>query len=116
MRYKYTPSPFEASVPVFIVLAIPTVVHSYPITGIYLAVPSEYRQLAFRVGSLACFCFNPMERCENQITAPTSDQLVPAIIRVATARRLTIPGHRSEEHTYELQSLMRSSYAVICLQ
>src|SRR3546814_4083215 len=95
MRYKYTPSPFEASVPVFIVLAIPTVVHSYPITGIYLAVPSEYRQLAFRVGSLACFCFNPMERCENQITAPTSDQLVPAIIRVATARRLTIPGHCS---------------------
>src|SRR3546814_10523127 len=100
---------------------MPTLVHSYPITGIYLAVPSEYRQLAFRVGSLACFCFNPMERCENQITAPTSDQLVPAIIRVATARRLTIPGHcsratRSEEHTSELQSLMRRSYAVFCLK
>src|SRR3546814_3198057 len=103
-----------------------------------------------------------MERCENQITAPTSDQLVPAIIRVATARRLTIPGHcsratsaisqtfwritmcqmhsshtskqnssewtrlhraprlflrvRSEEHTSELQSLMRISYAVFCLK
>src|SRR3546814_5173633 len=26
------------------------------------------------------------------------------------------PGHRSEEHTSELQSLMRISYAVFCLQ
>src|SRR3546814_10491439 len=25
-------------------------------------------------------------------------------------------GHRSEEHTFELQSLMRISYAVFCLQ
>src|SRR3546814_7434246 len=28
----------------------------------------------------------------------------------------TIPGARSEEHTSELQSLMRISYAVFCLQ
>src|SRR3546814_5980979 len=27
-----------------------------------------------------------------------------------------VPGPRSEEHTSELQSLMRSSYAVFCLQ
>src|SRR3546814_14973836 len=86
---------------------MPTLVHSYPITGIYLAVPSEYRQLAFRVGSLACFCFNPMERCENQITAPTSDQLVPAIIRVATARRLTIPGHCSRATSAISQTFWR---------
>src|SRR3546814_4183740 len=34
-----------------------------------------------------------------------------------TARRLqTIPGVRSEEHTSELQSLMRISYAVFCLK
>src|SRR3546814_2136624 len=26
------------------------------------------------------------------------------------------PGHRSEEHTSELQSLMRNSYAVFCLK
>src|SRR3546814_8058800 len=26
------------------------------------------------------------------------------------------PGHRSEEHTSELQSLMRTSYAVFCLK
>src|SRR3546814_4194159 len=29
---------------------------------------------------------------------------------------LTSPGQRSEEHTSELQSLMRSSYAVFCLK
>src|SRR3546814_996409 len=28
----------------------------------------------------------------------------------------SIPGHRSEEHTSELQSLMRISYAVFCLK
>src|SRR3546814_8752636 len=27
-----------------------------------------------------------------------------------------LPGQRSEEHTSELQSLMRNSYAVFCLQ
>src|SRR3546814_8483285 len=27
----------------------------------------------------------------------------------------TVPSFRSEEHTYELQSLMRTSYAVFCL-
>src|SRR3546814_7800562 len=31
-------------------------------------------------------------------------------------RRPTIEGHRSEEHTSELQSLMRISYAVFCLK
>src|SRR3546814_9645047 len=29
---------------------------------------------------------------------------------------LPFPGHRSEEHTSELQSLMRISYAVYCLK
>src|SRR3546814_8018064 len=34
-----------------------------------------------------------------------------------TARRLTVhAGGRSEEHTSELQSLMRTSYAVFCLK
>src|SRR3546814_9327939 len=29
---------------------------------------------------------------------------------------MELPGRRSEEHTYELQSLMRISYAVFCLK
>src|SRR3546814_8581734 len=32
------------------------------------------------------------------------------------ARHVPTPFHRSEEHTSELQSLMRISYAVFCLQ
>src|SRR3546814_10536659 len=32
------------------------------------------------------------------------------------ARRLMLKPHRSEEHTSELQSLMRISYAVFCLK
>src|SRR3546814_3689359 len=32
------------------------------------------------------------------------------------SRWVRIPGKRSEEHTSELQSLMRISYAVFCLQ
>src|SRR3546814_7366741 len=36
---------------------------------------------------------------------------------VATGRALShFPGNRSEEHTSELQSLMRISYAVFCLK
>src|SRR3546814_4659144 len=31
-------------------------------------------------------------------------------------RRMLLVGHRSEEHTSELQSLMRISYAVFCLK
>src|SRR3546814_1939932 len=32
------------------------------------------------------------------------------------SRRRRLPGRRSEEHTSELQSLMRISYAVFCLK
>src|SRR3546814_9635734 len=34
----------------------------------------------------------------------------------ATERALAVAGHRSEEHTSELQSLMSISYAVFCLK
>src|SRR3546814_5478508 len=42
-------------------------------------------------------------------------QAVPAD-RGAVRRRCPRAGHRSEEHTSELQSLMRISYAVFCLK
>src|SRR3546814_3095341 len=35
---------------------------------------------------------------------------------VREAEKFGIPAHRSEEHTSELQSLMRISYAVFCLK
>src|SRR3546814_10166331 len=43
----------------------------------------------------------------------------PALARSAegeAAARNDLPSDRSEEHTSELQSLMRSSYAVFCLK
>src|SRR3546814_3420545 len=39
-----------------------------------------------------------------------------AFVLVASPRRDTIAEARSEEHTSELQSLMRISYAVFCLK
>src|SRR3546814_4381105 len=38
------------------------------------------------------------------------------VVKVADARFEAIDGYRSEEHTSELQSLMRISYAVFCLK
>src|SRR3546814_10145538 len=52
---------------------------------------------------------------------PIVDDLLPARIgrdfeRVVEADLLERPPRRSEEHTSELQSLMRISYAVFCLK
>src|SRR3546814_4162638 len=41
---------------------------------------------------------------------------VAIMVAIAMAARLALPGNRSEEHTSELQSLMRISYAVFCLK
>src|SRR3546814_7439658 len=38
------------------------------------------------------------------------------IFQVVLSQRLSVPFKRSEEHTSELQSLMRISYAVFCLK
>src|SRR3546814_2944508 len=40
---------------------------------------------------------------------------MPCVCNPAEKRRVTL-SHRSEEHTSELQSLMRISYAVFCLK
>src|SRR3546814_9831779 len=42
--------------------------------------------------------------------------LEPGVVGRLRQRVLVVRGPRSEEHTSELQSLMRSSYAVFCLQ
>src|SRR3546814_5943359 len=47
------------------------------------------------------------------------DQVAAADVEFIAQRqrdRLPCPGGRSEEHTSELQSLMRNSYAVFCLK
>src|SRR3546814_3046706 len=48
-------------------------------------------------------------------TAPSLH--VGSLVQIMMLRRMQQAGHkRSEEHTSELQSLMRISYAVLCLQ
>src|SRR3546814_6692710 len=45
-----------------------------------------------------------------------NNRAMPADIDQSVARVLRVPWWRSEEHTSELQSLMRISYAVFCLK
>src|SRR3546814_5878291 len=40
----------------------------------------------------------------------------PDFVLIARTDALAVEGYRSEEHTSELQSLMRISYAVFCLK
>src|SRR3546814_9631263 len=42
--------------------------------------------------------------------------IIPAPLDTIATRSLGVNGERSEEHTSELQSLMRISYAVFCLK
>src|SRR3546814_3889421 len=44
------------------------------------------------------------------------DGRVPYVLNAPLASELVVVLDRSEEHTYELQSLMRISYAVFCLK
>src|SRR3546814_5819902 len=50
--------------------------------------------------------------------APTFSDfgLHPSVLQAVTETGYTTPTPRSEEHTSELQSLMRISYAVFCLK
>src|SRR3546814_5739728 len=61
----------------------------------------------FRIGDLEQDCFLPA-----RTGIIVADRYGAAIIREAAIN----PLNRSEEHTSELQSLMRTSYAVFCLK
>src|SRR3546814_8131638 len=45
-----------------------------------------------------------------------SDELIVSLDAMAGTIRIAADRRRSEEHTSEFQSLMRTSYAVFCLQ
>src|SRR3546814_4417210 len=55
--------------------------------------------------------WDPQERCSLEVMSPYYGQGEG----VSRVHKVHI-GHRSEEHTSELQSLMRISYAVFCLK
>src|SRR3546814_1137102 len=54
------------------------------------------------------------DRTDNIAKGGSSFAAVPYVARELDKRFADI-GHRSEEHTSELQSLMRTSYAIFCL-
>src|SRR3546814_6087985 len=59
---------------------------------------------------------------ENEQAAPATPSVTSITLRPSrsdappTTKEATAPERRSEEHTSELQSLMRISYAVFCLK
>src|SRR3546814_6888877 len=60
-------------------------------------------------------CVTPRQACRHAaqiVHAPRSPELEIA----RATRRAALVTRRSEEHTSELQSLMRNSYAVFCLK
>src|SRR3546814_5790742 len=78
-------------------------------------------QELFRLQAL----MKPLARKEATVKAPRSEvrrahwiepKLVAEIAYTEMTREGTLRHPRSEEHTAELQSLMRNSYAVFCLQ
>src|SRR3546814_8906820 len=58
----------------------------------------------------------PLLACDNHEPVKQNEGTEDEIEFVPFAFRLTWPEDRSEEHTSELQSLMRISYAVFCLK
>src|SRR3546814_7296751 len=58
----------------------------------------------------------PMAQDQVPSLAPMLERVLPAVVSIAVRGREQEPQERSEEHTSELQSLMRISYAVFCLK
>src|SRR3546814_6615862 len=72
--------------------------------------------LAFLVGGLAGLIAATVGGGVDQVMARCVDVLMAIPQLIFALLLLTIFGTRSEEHTSELQSLMRISYAVFCLK
>src|SRR3546814_10617367 len=67
------------------------------------------------IGVLPCFLGEGLVRVETS-PPPVESLWLVAHATDATAERVRLVYERSEEHTSELQSLMRTSYAVFCLK
>src|SRR3546814_20705051 len=82
---------------------------------------AEPRQLLQAACSHALFHAVPMRRPDQATLVGRGDQPSiyagqPLLFHLVQARAHDLPIGRSEEHTSELQSLMRISYAVFCLK
>src|SRR3546814_6737818 len=63
-----------------------------------------------------CDDFHPCPRCERSKRPPVTAALSTQPLSLPSRRLRSVIRSRSEEHTSELQSLMRISYAVFCLK
>src|SRR3546814_6280154 len=83
--------------------------------GTTIVIVEQSVNIALNLAERAVF----MEKGEVRFTGPTAELLErPDILRSVfiAGASAGAPAERSEEHTSELQSLMRISYAVFCLK
>src|SRR3546814_5526027 len=85
----------------------------FPYTTLFRS-PPRTRRAALTIGVSHTGCIRTPARTANH---PLFERDCRGFThRFATRTRLGVMGSRSEEHTSELQSLMRTSYAVFCLK
>src|SRR3546814_1299193 len=63
-----------------------------------------------------CVSLTPCRRSRSSVQQPTNGQISAVLLGTSRFRRPFPCSERSEEHTSELQSLMRISYADFCLK
>src|SRR3546814_1712434 len=85
----------------------------FPYTTLFRSTP---RQLTFRARQRLMRTLEPgADDTSAELTGNVEDDEFNVDIQ-ALEEQLALPKSRSEEHTSELQSLMRNSYAVFCLK
>src|SRR3546814_3996667 len=94
-------------------LAVPVVVALREVDSLWLVVSISVALVVVLLPTL------PLEFVRDRRDVPvTLPLIVPALFRTTLLSPMAVklPSTRSEEHTSELQSLMRNSYAVFCLK
>src|SRR3546814_2930927 len=101
------------AVDVLLIAWVPSIRASITIGGVTISIPSSTVVSHDRKKSMPA----PASIAINAQTSPALTTLAPsAAAQKRATERGTMNDSRSEEHTSELQSLMRISYAVFCLK
>src|SRR3546814_3088318 len=82
----------------------------FPYTTLFRSEATRIFRLAESLGGVESLCEVPAAMTHGSVAGSTLE-VSPALVRLSVGIE-----HRSEEHTSELQSLMRISYAVFCLK
>src|SRR3546814_6598567 len=92
----------------------------FPYTTLFRSFVTQPAVEGFDVGVLVRFARFDQTQLHATLMRPDDHRLAAELLAVVAANHLGQPARlcqaRSEEHTSELQSLMRISYAVFCLQ